>query len=574
MSKVKKGDQEGTSVDLIDFPYAYHSYTRPESSGGPGAVLILIDAPSTNILSHTIVKAFKEDTDHQLFDLVVYPVDLDAKKLQLLPPIPARKSLINRAKRLENIIAHVHEKFGRSLKIGFVTYSASAEICSTWYETFYLTDKTEATKENILGIFMIGPAYNSFFDAQYTEFKLPIFLLAGTDDDTANIHGWDFASDLKVGMILHDVDHNGYFENQSSSQLSKDQHGTSYRPLDICYAGICSFFDALQKEKPYHLRETLQDLQQKYEAFFLRILFQHPSDKSITHLLSYNLRSLYEGIEKRAGVFKRSDRYVPLIKGMLETFHQIEDNQYEFEPSDLEDAVKTYVKKISEILYRHAMSNKSYSVTEELRKLVAGFLDQQRDDIDWQDPSWQIELTQKLSDIHTRIRTAYFLLGIILSLQKLRLDPWDHAVEAWPISWKKAQSRIYPMSPLVNYKDYQYLSIKLGQHYTDISISNTHSSFTPLQILVKISAKDSEKSHEELITIPPPFVRDEFEIDLENFFEPGNFLFGKVFHGRPVKSYLSHFFIPLPKDRIITSIELHFQSPSGAIMLSEVALTN
>lgn len=185
-----------------------------------------------------------------------------------------------------------------------------------------------------------------------------------------------------------------------------------------------------------------------------------------------------------------------------------------------------------------------------------------------------------------------FLINIIRQVRLSKIDPWDHTAYGREIIWRAnnfeefernededAKCKFFYEIDLGNFKTgpvdsrpYKFVSLRLGQSYK--SRFKTQGNALRTKQSIDIFFNDEENKSFSIQVLPPLRRRPRVAEPID-MLEIKEFLFGNWIDDIGLQCYLSHYLIPIPYQiETIKKIKLCFLNPSGAIMLSEVALTN
>lgn len=493
--------------------------------------------------------------------------------------------------------------------IGLIGHSQTCEICSIW--------TSQAISESIVkGILAVCPA----FGETHPIVSIPIFTIIGDKDPNANLVSWDRSYVDKSGVILSKGLHSGYFSPFEPEQDRVATHGywTNQNNLQyqILFDSATLFFGELFYNEKSNQLNVLNVLKSKYSQF-IRILYQNTkksviegSDFDTKNLgkielkpwigqlfvghkaapiadydLKYNFdeqqiytRFLYNGLDNVTNIFHLA-AYIVELKAYIQ--------------QSSETHVIGQTKKTADV-YQHDVVDKTLQV---IRNAFEGAKDDNQIPIERQRLPILLYLKSFIlqsinsNNLHwsklckliseRSYGSLFFLSDLLMILRQLTMDPWNHAAFGREIIWQLKHDSRFKARYIIdlhkdedNYAKFRYLSLRLGQSFLDQKVTLGNTIGKSQIIYVYFHTKQGINTPYEIEVKPPSVLSP--SSSLPNIIPKGteDLILGNYTHQQQIKCYLDFHLIPLPKDQQITSIELQFQNPSGAIMLSEVAFTN
>lgn len=492
-------------------------------------------------------------------------------------------------------------KFILSKNVGLVSFSQSVEIS-------HLVSELNPRKHWIKGIFSIAPA--SGFS--YPAVKHPLFIILGSADSTANLISWDRSNTLKSGIIIRGGRHENYFNNPDKLRPLPQTDPTfiiipEKTQFQILISSLALFFREAFSAKKGNYLNALHQLQVIFDDE-IRVLYHNYQDRKLIEGSDFYKKKrnflklkdwkgtfiidssdaeelerdcintknttdhskkyfLFSGIARDTGIYDRKE-YNKAIKEYLKV-SKVEGPESGLDSKILEKIISFY-KKIVESDFK----NKITFVNKEDLTIANCLLREILIITESEEPDWD-----KLRKILTedKIKSIDFLIEVNLLSQELRLNPWYHAAYGRELKWNKDTEAIYLIEKLhkIKCKKYQYLSLRIGQNYK--SHLETEGNLPLQEQIIDIYFYSDESPY------PPIRIKVDFPIKRKNpdFNVPNDLLaypeiiFKSWITDIELQCYLTYHIIPIPPGiKKLQKIELHFLNRTGAIMLSEVALTN
>lgn len=528
-------------------------------------------------------------------------------------PIPGKEediTLLNSTIEVFNNADGLDETYKKHIKansVGLIGCSSGGGVCQKLSEI-------NQSNNLIKGLFCISPTATPL-----TDVKHPFFIFFGNADYQIKMLSWDRSHTQKSGILVRGGRHINSFHEivfdtkflTSTKSIAQIEDSILF---NVLYQSLNIFLQNIFDPQSTNL---LSELMKVYANFqdSTRILYHNPDYKQVIEGTKIELSNQkfskikledWKGtIEKLSHSRQTSDSSKNradtkdsnnsnfnekfLYSGHISTgfnFRKFRNNVELFirlldkkaSPSCFESAIC----KITQVLLKTINSTDSeeeqlpiakpeFPFVKELKSLIGKYIGSQIINKD----SIQTELSKV--DYHA----AKFLQSIILLVYEHEIDTWEHAAFGREIKWTDRNS-VYSITnfSICGIPKDTYLSIRMGQSYKGRNNPNQNEFNIPQ--LIEIYLYDTQKETKEgiekkpyIIKLEPPKNR---EIEVEeprNFIQPSKFYFENWIHDIGLQCYLTYYLIPIPPDlECLDKIKLHFLNKTGAIMLSEIALTN
>ena len=474
-------------------------------------------------------------------------------------------------------------------KVGLIGFSSVMEYC--------LAFSFNSSSKKVKGIFGLGPAFS---DVSWPA-KHPYFHFSGTEDDRSKLISWDLTNVLKLGIILDGGRHYGPLEMVEDPTLDKPYLGDrpltaseQFKYLVDCLSGFFNFVFNGKDSFP----EFYNTLKTKSDA--VGFLYSNPSSKKILEgttweknkfklsyywigkvssesqngkiSLSFNDRFLLWGAGIAITRYKQVNGkpgFKKIIRDFIKEIESSLENDLDLAKIDASAVVFLFKWLLNAPIIIKYPNFKQTNIpfdlpfTQEIKISLEKFVQKNSDR-----KSFWSEFEIQIKDF----RAIKFLQNILAFYRRTKIDPWRHAVYGRELSWD-TKNQVYQI-PLKKIKvsEFNFLSLRLGQSYISRKKYNKNQPGMPQILHLYFNKRNSTFTE---ISIPPPFKREQEYSGPLQLNDPELYLYGDWLPRTGLQCYLTHHLIPLPPDlKTLHKIELHFQNPSGAIMLSEVALTN
>lgn len=571
-------------------------------------LLIIVSSPSTE---RKQINEFAENIASLYYATFV---------LEILRTGETTKNILEKnRKKLDLVINHFREtksnnnvndykKYLNCKKIGLVAFSEGAEICGAWSEANSKNSKVKA-------IFSISPV----FAIKSRKLNHPVFIFAGNMDSLSELYSWDESNIFKMGAILRGGNHRrpirrGKRQTGGQSNLRYTTLNT-FDQFKIVYDSMALFFDAFFSKRKSNfdvffskrspdMINIMWALQARYRED-LRILYCNPKGSIIWG-------NAYKGFQNPKLYFKDCRQFkinseqissaeirknecevisIPftgvkicdrfLNSGVDYFFPPLAYGKYKSLVHRYTDALreeKVCIEKIEKIveeivkflknLYLEAtdqhfpICKNDFPIMQCLINRIYSFVGDSENKNDY--PWCQLRKHLKLKDF----TAVDFLMDTISIVRRFKIQPWNHSAFAREIIWTNPNTKCTLCLDNFNVSKFSLLSLRMGQSYISRNLTqgNVLSESQKIDICVNGNSLDE-------IKVKFPFrrkVRISEPIKTINH----NLAYYNDIEDIGLQCYLSYYLIPIVDIKNIHCIELHFQNPSGAIMLSEVAFTN
>ncbi len=510
-------------------------------------------------------------------------------------------------------LAHIIDHFGKTKsdnsnsdyksflnykKIGLVAFSEGAEICGAWSEA-------NAKKSRVKGIFLISPA----FAIKSRKLNHPIFTFTGNLDSLSELFSWDESNIFKMGAILRGGNHRrpirrGERKNVEQSDLRYKALNT-FDQFNTVFDSIALFFDAFFSKRK--LSKNKVDIMWRLKSRYredLRILYYNPkgsivwgnayegtnncqlyvknckSKISSDQISPVKIESFELGkISKPFSGVKICDRF--LNSGVNYFFSPPAFGKYKSLIQKYTDALRedrVCIEKIEKVvgeivtflrnLYLESTNqqlpiNKNrFPILQCLINLIHKFVVDSENINDYPWP--QLQKCLELKDF----AAVDFLMETISIIRRFKTLPWNHSAFSREIIWTNTNTKYILCTEKFNASKFSLLSFRMGQSYISRNLTQGNVLREPQRIGICVNGNQLD-----VIKVKFPFRRKiRISEPLKTFKQYLDYNNGIEDIG--LQCYLSYYLIPIAGIKRVNRIELHFQNPSGAIMLSEVAFTN